>query len=322
VYQSGIAVAIIVAASFAGLGLLAAHGLLRHVGIFMLELSAAWVVGLLFADHWLAFSLLAAMAVSHHVTWSIWHRGDRSTSREIDGEPLGASSDSRDASHSTVEVVTQPEEYHRAVDRLERDAREVEKVLRRLNTVFKTEEYAQVVAKARYGENSPLYTAYVETHRVRRRAFQDKLQSGKLVHREICSLNVVRNILLTPDHPGVNWLPQSLAEAQVQEVIQTLRLYPHGYSLGLSAIDHPFRYAVYDQRTVVIHEAVGSADVYRVNSIFMHGGTAVKAFRDEFNMLWEQMPLDCRENGAVADRLEALLTEALSARGSSAQSPD
>lgn len=320
-YESGIAVAIVVAASFAGLGLLAARGVLRHVGIFMLELSAAWVVGLLFADHWLAFSLLAAMAVSHHTTWSIWHRGGGSTSREANVETVGASPDSRDALHSTVEVVTQPEEYHRAVDRLERDAREVEKVLRRLNTVFKTEEYAKVVAKARYGENSPLYTAYVETHRLRRRAFQDKLQSGNLVHREICSLNVVRTILLTPDHPGVNWLPQSLAEAQVQEVIQTLRQYPHGYSLGLSTIDHPFRYAVYDQHTAVIHEAVGSADVYRVNSIFMYGGTAVKAFRDEFNMLWEQLPLECRENGPVADRLEALLTEALSVLGERKQPP-
>src|ERR1700683_2783699 len=114
--------------------------MLRHVGIFMLALSAAWAVGLLFTAHWLAFSLLAAMAVSHHATGSIWHRGGGSTSREANLETLEASPDSRDASHSAVEVVTQPEEYHLAVDRLERDAHEVEKILRRINTVFKTEE--------------------------------------------------------------------------------------------------------------------------------------------------------------------------------------
>ncbi|MHB8242706.1 MAG: hypothetical protein ACYDHN_12045 [Solirubrobacteraceae bacterium] len=307
-YASGIAIGLVTSGGFAGLGLLATKGSLHQAGILLLELSLAWCVGLAFHDHWLVFAFSAVLVVSQHAAWLLYRRrGARLLDATVESR---SGADGTIAPTPQVETIAQADGYHRVIEELELHAATVDKVLRRLNTVFKSEEFAELVARQRYGYNSRMYRTYVETHDHRRHSFFEKLRSGKLRHREICTLATLEEILLRPDHPGVQHVPEPVAIAQVQEVIRVLRRYPDGYSLGLSDFYHPFRYGVYDGRVVAIHEAIGHADVFRVNSIFIREPAAVDAFRKEFDLLWEQIPLERRENTAVADTLERMLIAA------------
>jgi hypothetical protein len=317
-YASGEVISIVVAVALGALALMAtATGVYKHLGIALLGACGAWAAGALFEPQWLAFALVFAVFESHQVSWVLWRRHMGAVGRER-GDPIRdgdarvveAATDRAVAGPPVIEVISRADEYQRAVESAELGAERVDKTLVRLNTVFKGRDYAAEVAKQRYGANSPTYRVYVESHERRRHEFFGKLRQGTLQQRELCPLDGLVEAILSPAHPGVSQLDHQIVVKQVREVIATLRDYPDGYSLALSPERQPFRYGIYDSDLVVIHEAIGSADIYRVNSLFIREPAAVKVFQDDFDLLWERTPLELRENEAVAARLEGILGSA------------
>lgn len=270
----------------------------KQLGVTLLILSGAWLAGLLFQNHWLVFGLVFAVTESHHVAYLLYARRNK---RQAPIQPSDAV--------FQVRTITRADEYNAAIEKLETPARRVVKTLQRFNTVFKDEELSREVAKQRYGAGSPLYRTYVSTHGRRRQEFFLKLESGNLHHREILSLVSIREWLREPAHPAALKLRRELIERQVRNVIDTLHRFPHNYSLALSEEDHPFRYAVIDSKTVVLHEAIGATDMHRVNSLFITEKSTITAFEEEFELVWQRTDEDLRSNSTVSMKLEELLQQ-------------
>jgi hypothetical protein len=305
-YTSGVVVGVVATAAFAGLTLLNARGALRQAGVVLLLASCAWCAGIVLHPRWLGVGVVLSFGLSHQLrarVKSMLGQSRRGVERKDGSAPTPDTG-------PPVSVTARPDEYDCAVAEIEVAAHDVLKTLQRLNTVFKSEEFAGLVARERYGHASEMRRAYVAAHRARRRAFFDKLNDGELRHREICSLRAIEAAVLAPQHPGVEMVPREMLVDQVRSVVDTLRRFPEGYSLGLSEAHLPLRYAVFDANIVVIHEAIGPADIYRINSLFIREPDAVLMFRDEFEFVWEQIPRDHRENDAVAEVLESMLERA------------
>lgn len=266
----------------------------KGLGIALLILSGAWLVGLLFGSNWWVFGAVLVFAGSHQVAYLLYSRRTSPRPPVVELQ---------------VRAITRADEYNAAIEALEIPARRVVKTLQRFNTVFKDEELSREVARQRYGAESPLYRTYVSTHGRRRQEFFLKLEGGNLHHREILSLVSIREWLREPVHPAASKLRRDLVERQVQNVIDTLHRFPHHYSLALSEEDHPFRYAVIDSKTVVLHEAIGATDMHRVNSLFITENSAIEAFEEEFELVWQRVPEDLRSNDTVATKLEELLDQ-------------
>jgi hypothetical protein len=295
-YTSTAAITIVSVAFSTAIGsyLIADRREVRQLGITLLILSGAWLAGLLFSNHWLAFGLVFAVAESHQVAYLLYKR--RAHTQPPDGE-------------LQVRAITRADQYNAAIEELEAPAHRVVKTLQRFNTVFKDEELSREVARQRYGDGSPLYRTYVSTHGRRRQEFFLKLENGKLHHREILSLVGIREWLREPVHPAALALRRELIVRQVRNVIDTLHRFPHNYGLALSEEEHPFRYAVIDGRTVVLHEAIGATDMHRVNSLFITEESTVTAFEEEFELVWQRIDESLRSNSTVALKLEELLEQ-------------
>jgi hypothetical protein len=298
-YTSPAAVAIITVAAGTAIGsyLISDRKNVKQLGIAMLAFSLAWLAGLASNSHWLVFALVFAVAESHQVAYLLYRR-------RLPGQPSPPT-------ESQVRTITRADKYSEAIEAIEMPARQVVKTLQRFNTIFKDEELAREVARQRYGDGSPLFRTYVSTHRRRRQEFFGKLESGTLHHREILSLVGIRKWLREPVHPAAEKLRRDLIERQVRNVIETLHRFPHNYNLALSEEDHPFRYAVIDAETVVLHEAIGATDMHRVNSLFITEKSTVTAFEQEFELVWQRVDKSLRSNSAVAAKLEELLEQDL-----------
>ena len=218
--------------------------------------------------------------------------------------------------HGPIEIVTRSDEYNAKVALLEQRASRVDKTIHRLNTVFKPEELAVTVAEQRYGPQSEMGASYIAAHASRRAAFFEKLRSGALHHREICSKSLLETWISNPKHTGVDVIPRPLIYQQIRSVIDTLHRFPRNYSLALSDALHPFLYAVFDNDVVVVHEAIGRMDIHRVNAIFIRQSDAVSAFSSEFELLWQSIPVSERDNTAVAAWLEETVARTSREEGS------
>jgi hypothetical protein len=295
-YTSPAVVTIITIAVSTAIGsyLISDRKAVKESGVALLIVSGAWIVGLLFGSSWLVFGLVAAVAGSHQIAYLLYNR---------------RTPPQRAATRLQVRAITRADDYNAAIEELETPARRVVKTLQRFNTVFKDEELSREVASQRYGAGSPMYHTYVSAHARRRQEFFLKLESGNLHHREILSLVSIREWLREPVHPSASRLRRDLVERQVQNVIDTLHRFPRNYSLALSEEDHPFRYAVIDSETVVLHEAIGATDMHRVNSLFITEESTIKAFEEEFELVWQRVREDLRSNAKVAIKLEELLQQ-------------
>ncbi len=300
-------IGVVTTAIFTALGFVfLADRSLKLIGFALFALSGAWLAGLLFADHWLWFGFLAGLAGAFAVG-ALIHIGGAApaTATAATDEVTAAPPPERQ-----VWAVTRADEYNAAIESLELPAQRVDKTLQRFNTVFKDEDLAREVAQQRYGVRSPLYSAYVSTHGRRRQEFFLKLESGRLQHREIISLPDIQEWLRKPVHPAAAALRNDLVVRQVNCVVETLRKFPRNYSLALSEDEHPFRYGLFDSATVVLHDAIGASDMHRVNSLFVTDPATVKAFEDEFELVWQHIDPALKSNEEVALKLEELLEQA------------
>ena len=76
------------------------------------------------------------------------------------------------------------------------------------------------------------------------------------------------------------------------------------YHVALCDEPVPFHYEIIDERYVVFHEAIGVHESTRVNSIFLDGNGTASEFQDEFNALWDRVPVERRRSEGVIDWLE------------------
>ncbi|SFR57187.1 hypothetical protein [Litoreibacter janthinus] len=203
-----------------------------------------------------------------------------------------------------IEVVSRANDYHSKVAAVEEHARQVDKIVKRISIVFKSEEHIRYIASARYGENSKQYQTYVNSQLSRRDSFMTRLRDGRFEQRELCSLDGFLAHLREPTHAGVDQISKSFIISQVENLIQVLEEFDGRYSLGLTRSRLPFRYSIYDDKSVVMHEAVGAADLHRINSMFVTDNRAVEAFQQEFDYLWSMAEPTMRSNKDVVEFLK------------------
>lgn len=208
-----------------------------------------------------------------------------------------------------INVVSRADEYHSTVADLESSADRVDKLVKRMSIVFKSEDHINFIAEQRYGKNSRQYQTYVDSQMARKESFFERLERGSYEQRDICPIGGFIDHLQSPVHAGVSADTAHFSTEQARNLIDTLRKYDGRYSLGLTKSRLPFRYSIYDSSHVVMHEAVGAADLHRINSMIISDSSAVKSFQEEFDFLWSLRDESLRTNASVVAFIESQIAE-------------
>lgn len=187
--------------------------------------------------------------------------------------------------------------YRGLIVALESDAREIERIPKRLSVLFKSENAIASIAIQRFGRGSSLIKHYVEEHEDRRNSFFANLDKG-MICREIYSPDELRKYLLTGQHgQGV-----TLGSDELLQNLDTwetcISNYPN-YIVALCSERIPFKYEIIDHRYVIFHETIGGNDRDRLNAIAIDDVSIASTFHDDFDTVWDRINPENRSLNAT-----------------------
>ena len=195
-----------------------------------------------------------------------------------------------------------PAAYRDNIMMLEAQATQIDRVAKRIFVVFKDDSTIQAISEQRYGEGSSYLSEYVEEHMERRRLFERSVARG-VIFREIYSTTELLTYVSTGRHGVSAILNQKNIVATIYNWMEAIKNVAN-YHVALCDEPVPFHYEIIDERYVVFHEAIGVHESTRVNSIFLDGNGTASEFQDEFNALWDRVPVERRRSEGVIDWLE------------------
>jgi hypothetical protein len=207
-----------------------------------------------------------------------------------------------------VSLSTSPAAYRHAILAAEDDALRIDRIPKRISVIFKDPATVEGIAIRRFGPGSSNIEHYVSEHEERRRIFFAALQRGAHC-REIYNVEEVLEYVRSRHHgPNVTLTPD--------EMLTTLRrwrdavLHQPNYQVALTWDRVPFKYEIVDDRLVVMHEAIGSADRHRLNAIFIRSRSVAMGVREDFETLWDRSDPQLRTPAHVVDWIETILIPA------------
>ena len=199
---------------------------------------------------------------------------------------------------SVVEVCISSAQYAEAIIRIEENATQIDRMVKRVSAVFKDPSEVEAIAAKRFGPGSTQAKAYLWEHKERRRAFLQNLNAGTLTCREIYNIQELTQYFERRRH-GVNvTLERSVLRRTVNDWLDAISS-SSNYYIGLTQDPIPLKYQVFDHRGVVIHEAIGSLDGQRLNALIIRDEAAVKFFQGDFDHVWDRIPSEMRERRTV-----------------------
>ncbi len=214
--------------------------------------------------------------------------------------PPSAAPAETSTTHNTIES------YKTAINEAEGGAKELLYIQHRIAPYFKTDNAINFIASARFGKGSPNFESYTAEHHGRRQAFYRFLADGG-VYREIFPRERLLRYVSTGTHADNQWpLPAEEIVMLLTGWKDTLLRYPN-FRSAISDESIPIKYHIVDQNLVVLHEPVGKGDVFRLNSVFVHGERTNHSFREDFEIIWSMTPEEWRD----ANRLSRWITSEL-----------
>jgi hypothetical protein len=213
-------------------------------------------------------------------------------------EPTGMSRDAIETPTCTVVVCQSSAEYADRIIRIERNAVQIDRMVKRVSAIFKDPTAVEAIATRRFGAGSPQAEAYRREHRERHRIFIENVSAGTLRCREVYNLSELKRYFGARMH-GLNvMLERDTLRRTAEEWLRSIAEY-QDYYVGLTEDPIPLKYQVIDQTCAVIHEAVGSLDGQRVNGIVVQDPSAVGIFQQDFEHVWERIPPKMRDRAVV-----------------------
>jgi hypothetical protein len=209
-------------------------------------------------------------------------------------------------------LTTSPKEYKDLILSVEASATRIDRLPKRISTIFKDEDVVREIAIKRFVRVSPNIDHYVLEHTQRRELVYSGLRTG-LVIREIYNWDELLQYCLS----GMHGLNVSIERSSIVRTIEnwlTLLENAEGYHVALTDDPLPFKYEVIDDRLVVLHEAVGRADSHRLNAICVSSTQAAAKFLQDFEIIWERIPAEKRTGEVVADLIRSNLLPAATRR--------
>jgi hypothetical protein len=205
-----------------------------------------------------------------------------------------------------VTVCMSSAQYATAILSIEREAKRVDRMTKRISAVFKDPAEVEAIAARRFGPGSRAAEAYRWEHSERHRIFMENLAGRGTICREVYQIDELRRYF-TERHHGVDVvLARSLLQKTVREWLSVLAAYDN-YYVGLTSDPIPIKYQICDQEKVVIHEAAGKMDGQRLNALILSDPQVVASFQSDFESAWDRIPVDMRTSKAVISFIETEL---------------
>lgn len=200
-----------------------------------------------------------------------------------------------------ITTCASPFAYQELIVTAERTASEISRIPKRISVLFKGDDLIKHIARNRFGTgNEELADPYVNEHICRREIFFEALNKGQLHCREIYNTNELEKYFGVREHSG----NQTISIGHLKEMLErwknTILTYPENYVVGLTEDPVPFKYQVVDKDLVILHEAVGTTDLYRLNAISFEGRAVADQFHKDFNTIWSKIPKAGRDPESVS----------------------
>lgn len=203
--------------------------------------------------------------------------------------------------YGRVAICDSPYSYHRLVVEAENTARHIDRIPKRISVLFKGDELIEHIARGRFGPGSPNVKEYREEHVTRRELFYASLRAGNLFCREVYNTDELVGYIGTLTHAGPVRIPVHLARDMVIRWHDAIVNWPKNYQVGFTKDRIPFKYHIMDGKQVIMHEAIGSADMHRLNAISIFSQSIAEKFTRDFNTIWERTEPRQRDNRYVAE---------------------
>lgn len=205
-----------------------------------------------------------------------------------------------------VRVCMSSSQYGDAILSIEREARRIDRMTKRISAIFKDPSEVEAIAARRFGPGSRQAEAYRWEHSERHRVFMENLTGKGGVCREVYQVEELRRYF-NERHHGVDvTLPRSIIRRTAREWLSVLAAHDN-YYVGLTLDPIPIKYQIFDQKNVVIHEAAGKMDGQRLNALILSQEDVVASFQSDFDSVWDRIPVEMRTTRTVVAFIETEL---------------
>jgi hypothetical protein len=205
-----------------------------------------------------------------------------------------------------VRVCMSSSQYGDAILSIEREARRIDRMTKRISAIFKDPSEVEAIAARRFGPGSRQAEAYRWEHSERHRVFMENLTGKGGVCREVYQVEELRRYF-NERHHGVDvTLPRSIIRRTAREWLSVLAAHDN-YYVGLTLDPIPIKYQIFDQKNVVIHEAAGKMDGQRLNALILSQADVVASFQSDFDSVWDRIPVEMRTTKTVVAFIETEL---------------
>lgn len=221
--------------------------------------------------------------------------------------------------HCRVTTSASPREYRSVILPAEAKAYEILRLPKRTSVIFKSESLVQSIAEKRFGRGTRVVGDYVREYRTRRSEFFSALARG-MVCREIYNESELVTYASSGKHGSILLSPVDMLDTitRWRDVITT-----HGdYMVAITSEPIPLKYELIDERLGVIHETIGFSDLHRLNGLFIHGAHIGRAFRSDFETLWDRIPQERRTSEGVCSFIDTVLIPIAHERVAGINQPD
>jgi hypothetical protein len=205
-----------------------------------------------------------------------------------------------------VEVCTSSSQFAETILSIERSSTRVDRMTKRVSAVFKDPSAVEAIAAGRFGPGSRQAEAYRWEHRERHRIFVENMTGRGGVCREIYQVKELRRYFGERSHGVDVVLERDVLIKTAHEWLRAMADF-ESYYVGITSDPIPLKYQIYDQRTVVIHEAAGRMDGQRLNALVVRDDVSVRAFQTDFDYVWESIPIEMRTKKTVIQYIESQL---------------
>jgi hypothetical protein len=205
-----------------------------------------------------------------------------------------------------VEVCTSSSQFAETILAIERSSTSVDRMTKRISAVFKDPSAVEAIAAGRFGPGSRQAEAYRWEHRERHRIFVENLTGRGGVCREIYQVRELRGYFGERYHGVDVVLDRDVLIKTARDWLRAMADFD-SYYVGITSDPIPLKYQIFDQRTVVIHEAAGRMDGQRLNALVVRDEISVRAFQSDFDYVWESIPIEMRTRKTVIQYVESEL---------------
>lgn len=209
---------------------------------------------------------------------------------------------------SDVKLSMSPQDYKDIILEMEKDAKEIQLLSKRLTVMFKSEEMIHEMARKRFGDGSSHIEAYIDEHTRRKYSFFSALDSGCKIH-EIHNKVELEKYLKERSHVGIGQMGYAHVLQMVENWKKAMSDYPNQYFVALTEESIPFKYELVNGEWMVIHESVGAQSNQRMNALFINSEEIVNQIRKDFFAIWDRTNREDRDRNSISAWIDKIIRE-------------